>query len=476
MSSPVFVVVGHVNRGKSSIVATLAADDSVRIDATPGTTVHCREYPAVVAGQRLYTLIDTPGFERPRQALAWLTEHERGTHERADVVERFVRAHAGGEVFRQECELLRPILDGAAILYVVDGSTPPSPKDEAEMEILRWTARPRIALINLIDKPAKGGADFTTQWRQVLDQYFNLVRVFDAHEAQFDDRIRLLRTLREMDSQFAPPLTKAIDTLIEDRHFALRESAEEVADMLVEMLSLVEEKRLPRSTSTATEADREALSQRYFEALRRRERKCHRQIQEIFLHHRLEIAETDLTPAGEDLFAEATWIRFGLTRGQLVTAGATTGGAAGLAIDAAVGGHSFLLGAVIGTAVGGVLGWYGAWQLPSVKVRGIPLGGRLLRIGPMSSANFPWIVLDRALTVIDLVTRRAHARRDIVQLALSEARASIVAQLPREVRNQFESYFARLRKSPGAGELDDLRGELADVIEKVLAERHPIDP
>ena len=350
MTSPVFVVVGHVNRGKSSIVSTLAADDSVRVDATPGTTVHCREYPAVVAGQRLYTLIDTPGFERPRQALAWLTAHEGGTHERRDVVERFVRAHAGGGLFRQECELLRPILDGAAILYVVDGSTPPSPKDEAEMEILRWTARPRLALINLIDKPATGGGDYTAQWRQVLDQYFNLVRVFDAHEAEFGDRVRLLRTLREMDSQYVAPLTKAIDTLIEDRQFALHESAEAVADMLVDMLSQVEEKRLPRNATEATDADRTALSERYFEALRRRERRCHRQLQEIFLHHRLEIAESELSPVGDDLFAEDTWIRFGLSRGQLVTAGAATGGAAGLAIDAAVAGHSFLLGAAIGTA------------------------------------------------------------------------------------------------------------------------------
>jgi len=473
MTSPVFVVVGHVNRGKSSIVSTLAADDSVRIDAMPGTTIHCREYPAVVAGQRLYTLIDTPGFERPRQALAWLQEHETGTHQRADVVQRFVRAHSGSEQFRQECELLRPILDGGAILYVVDGSKPPSPKDEAEMEILRWTARPRIALINLIDKPASGGGDYTSQWRQVLDQYFNLVRVFDAHEAEFGDRIKLLRTLREMDSQFAAPLTKAIDTLVEDRQFALHEAAEAVADMLVETLSLVEEKRLPRNATTATEGDRAALSERYFEALRRRERRCHRQIQEIFLHRRLEIAEPELSPVGEDLFAEDTWIRFGLSRGQLVTAGAASGGAAGLAIDAAVGGHSFLLGAAIGTALGGALGWYGAWQLPAVKVRGIPLGGRLLRIGPMRSANFPWIVLDRALTVIDLVIRRPHARRDPVTLKQADERTGIVTQLPRDVRGQIETHFARLRKSPGARELDAMRGELADVIEKIIVDRHP---
>jgi len=473
MTSPVFVVVGRVNRGKSSIVSTLAADDSVRIDAMPGTTVHCREYPAVVAGQRLYTLIDTPGFERPRQALAWLQEHEGGTHERRDVVERFVRAHAGGEPFRQECELLRPILDSGAILYVVDGSKPPSPKDEAEMEILRWTARPRIALINVIDKPADGGSDFSAQWRQVLDQYFNLVRVFDAHEAQFEDRVRLLRTLREMDPQFVEPLTKAIDTLVEDRQFTLHEAAEAVADMLVEMLSLVEEKRLPRNAPTATAADRAALAQKYFEALRRRERRCHRQVQEMFLHRRLEIDEPELSPVGEDLFAEDTWIRFGLSRGQLVTAGAASGGAAGLAIDAAVGGHSFLLGAVIGTAVGGALGWYGAWQLPAVQVRGIPLGGRLLRIGPMRSANFPWIVLDRALTVMDLVICRSHAKREPVTLPLSDSRPGIVTQLPRDVRGAIETHFARLRKSPTAAELDTMRGELAETIEKIIADRHP---
>jgi hypothetical protein len=341
------------------------------------------------------------------------------------------------------------------------------------MEILRWTARPRIALINLIDKPTDGGSDFSTPWRQVLDQYFNLVRVFDAHEAQFEDRVRLLRTLREMDTQFVEPLTKAINTLVEDRQFALHEAAEAVADMLVEMLSLVEEKRLPRHATTATEADRAALSQKYFEALRRRERRCHRQIQEIFLHRRLEIAEPELSPVGEDLFAEDTWIRFGLSRGQLVTAGAASGGAAGLAIDAAVGGHSFLLGAVIGSAVGGALGWYGAWQLPAVKVRGIPLGGRLLRIGPMRSANFPWIVLDRALTVIELVTRRPHARRDAVTLKPADARAGIVTQLPRDVRSQIESHFARLRKSPGAAELDAMRGEMADAIEKIIVERQP---
>jgi GTP-binding protein EngB required for normal cell division len=58
VSAPRFVVVGHVNRGKSSVVSTLAADETVRIDETPGTTRHCREFPMRVDGETLYILME----------------------------------------------------------------------------------------------------------------------------------------------------------------------------------------------------------------------------------------------------------------------------------------------------------------------------------------------------------------------------------------------------------------------------------
>ena len=60
---PRFAVVGRVNKGKSSIVSTLAEDDSVRIDARPGTTTEVREFPVRVDGRTLFVLVDTPGFE-----------------------------------------------------------------------------------------------------------------------------------------------------------------------------------------------------------------------------------------------------------------------------------------------------------------------------------------------------------------------------------------------------------------------------
>ena len=142
MSVPVFAVVGHPNKGKSSIVATLAYDDSVMIGSEPGTTIDCREYPMRVDGEVLYVLTDTPGFQRARKALAWMTERETNAAEHPDIVGQFVSEHRPLDDFPDECRLLQPLLDGAGVLYVVDGSVPYGPEYEAEMKILRWTGRP----------------------------------------------------------------------------------------------------------------------------------------------------------------------------------------------------------------------------------------------------------------------------------------------------------------------------------------------
>jgi hypothetical protein len=95
MSTPVFVVVGHPNKGKSSIVATLAQDDLVEIAPDPGTTMHSRCFPMRVDGHVLYTLVDTPGFQRPRDVLRWLQQYETSVVDHPTLVQRFVEQHAG---------------------------------------------------------------------------------------------------------------------------------------------------------------------------------------------------------------------------------------------------------------------------------------------------------------------------------------------------------------------------------------------
>ena len=152
MSAPVFVVVGHPNKGKSSIVSTLAQDDRVEIAPDPGTTTHSRYFPMRVDGRVLYTLVDTPGFQRPRDVLRWLQQHETSVVDHPTLVQRFVEQHASTSQYDAECRLLQPIIAGGGILYVVDGSVPFGSEYEPEMEILRWTGRSSMALINPIDR------------------------------------------------------------------------------------------------------------------------------------------------------------------------------------------------------------------------------------------------------------------------------------------------------------------------------------
>ena len=75
----------------------------------------------------------------------WLEQRCRDAADRAHAVSEFVNAHRDDPRFHDECELLLPLVDGAGILYVVDGSRPYGSEFEAEMEILRFTGQPRMA-------------------------------------------------------------------------------------------------------------------------------------------------------------------------------------------------------------------------------------------------------------------------------------------------------------------------------------------
>ena len=69
---PLFVVVGNVNQGKSSVVAALSENETIPIDSYPGTTRRSGTYVFKAGDRELFRIVDTPGFQRPRQVLAWL--------------------------------------------------------------------------------------------------------------------------------------------------------------------------------------------------------------------------------------------------------------------------------------------------------------------------------------------------------------------------------------------------------------------
>jgi hypothetical protein len=457
MTTPVFAVVGHPNKGKSSIVATLARDESVAISPLPGTTVEDREYPMVIDGETLYILVDTPGFQRARAALEWMQRQAGSTVDRPDSVRRFVEQHRGDPRFDAECDLLTPILEGAGILYVVDGSRPFGQEYEAEMEILRWTGQPSLALINLI-----GDGDYTAEWKNALGQYCRIVRVFDAMTADFDKRIQLLLAFAQIREEWREPLERAVQVLQAEQAQRRTLTARIIAETIGAMITHTCQRRL--AGDQPGEPVRQQLRSTYTQELAAMEQKCRREVEQIYNYKHLQRDEGVVQLLDEDLFARQTWRLFGLTRQQLVATGSIGGAAAGGVIDLAVGGASLLMGAGLGALIGGVSAWITADRVAEVRVLGRPLGGHVLGVGPMRNINFPYVVLGRALLHHRMIEDRTHACRDPLQL--QQAPGPLQTVNP-ERRKRLEKVFSKLRDQDALNPdlLDTLAGEIEQLLQ-----------
>lgn len=413
---PRFAVVGHPNKGKSSIVATLAQNDSIAIALEPGTTRDSDVYPLRVDGQTLYELIDTPGFQRPRQALTWMREHSRSASDRPDTVRAFVIQHRGDVRFHDECELLQPIIDGAGILYVVDGSVPYSSENEAEMEILRWTGRPSLALINHI-----GEDDCSASWEAALGQYFRIVRHFDAVRAPFEDHLGLLRGFGELASGWRDPLEQAVRHLRDQRARRDTQSVTLIATALADMLGHVESKALREDTDRGEVEV--TLRQRWRDWQRQREIRLRQDIEKLYQHRRLQRQEGELAwAADDDLFSERARHAWGVSRAYLAAAGFGAGALGGVGIDALAVGHTLGAGAVIGGVLGAAGSMYYGGKLDRIKLGPLSSGGQQARFGPARDPQFAYVVLGRALEHAWRVARRNHAGRDPLTLADSDDR------------------------------------------------------
>jgi hypothetical protein len=339
---------------------------------------------------------------------------------------------------------LKPILSGAGILYVVDGAHPYGAEYEAEMEILRWTGQPRMALINLI-----GTGNHVDEWRRALNQYFSIVRVFDALRADFAKRIELLRAFRELsevDQGWSLALDQAVRTLERDRHARRQRAASEIADMLSDVLPAQESAPAPEGFDEAHLSA--ALTERLRTRIRRREASSRRAIQDLYRHRGLQTQLQEVDVLQADLFSRRSFAVFGLSSMQLAMTGAATGALAGGVIDVAVGGASLLLGAGIGALLGGVGAALGSDRLARTRILGSPLGGHRLVVGPIAAVNLPWVLLGRAVLHHQLVAELNHAKREALVIDV-DAGSHLTDRIDSARRRRLAATFARIREQRG---------------------------
>ena len=414
--TPVFAVVGHPNKGKSSIVSTIAQNDDIAISPRSGTTRDTERYDISI-GTAGYTLVDTPGFQRPSRALAWLQGHAPSADRRYEAVRQFIADPQCRQQFPEEVMLLEPIMEGAAILYVVDGSRPYGAEYEAEMEILRWTGQASMALINPIENE-----DHVQGWQQALGQYFKIVRVFNAMQADFEKVVAILEAFSHIREEWQSALADIVNEYRKQRATQLQESAGLLEALLIRLCTYqVSQKVLSKSQAEGLQG---ILEHQYLNDMRQIERQHHDELKRLYRYHHLE-STIDELPLEDNLFDTEQWIMWGLNRKQLTVAATLAGATTGAVVDAALAGSSFMLGALGGGLLGAGSAWLGAERISSFRVQGLPLGGYEAHQGPIQNRNFPYVVLGRFLYLADSLRHRTHAHRDKLQISEGDLSARI---------------------------------------------------
>ncbi len=432
---PEFVIAGHPNEGKSSVLSTLTEDDSVRISPFPGETRECRSFPVRIDQREIIRFVDTPGFQNPLQTLKWMRAW-RGPDQ--EIIQAFIESHRGRAEYHDDCALLEPMIQAAGIIFVVDGSRPMRKSDRAEMEILRLTGKPRMAVINCkADETA-----WLQEWRHEFRKHFNSIRIFNSCRETFTGRISLLESLKGMDQELYPALEMVIRIIKQDWQSRRELCAEIIADTVERIVSLRQEHVLHEDADVRAEQQRGADI--YRRTVQGVEEDAFQRIRRIYRHNRYNCSMPEPEILDADIFSRASWEFLGLSRKQLVLAGAAAGAAAGAMIDIGHGGLSLGLFSAAGGLVGAAgTALRGRELLSGKRVLGMRLDREKLVVGPASNIQLLYILIDRALIFHAHITGWAHGRRDYENAGIVPgSKRGYTSSWDRSKRRICERFFA----------------------------------
>jgi len=473
-----FAVLGHPNEGKSSVVSTLTERDDVPISTTPGETEYNTEYIIEIDQTPVLRFIDTPGFQVPRKTLKWLRSRSSG-ESAAETAAAFAKAYGGRRAFAHDERILSAVGGADGLLYVIDAAKPLGLDDLAEMEILRLLGKARMAVIN-----SKGeDLAYIKEWQGELNRHFNSVRRFDAKRAAFGERINLLGALGISYQSWGEKLDGVIGILNRDWTARLRRAAEIVCELLrncytkrIRIPVEAEEgssiqKRARKWLQGGRRVDANAREDarggtRYKEWLRRSEREALKEIKNVFRHQQLKLILDESELGIGDLFSKETWRVLGLSRIQLGMAAALAGALGGAFLDLAIGEVSLGAFMVGGALVGGIGGLTGGRSLSRVKLR--PLGRRLgrsfIEIGPPKTVQLAFVLIDRSLLYVDILSHLAHARRESIDIAVAAGRLRVTREWDASARNLVSRFVSKLtRGKKFLAEREALREVLFDI-------------
>ncbi|MCI5149156.1 MAG: DUF3482 domain-containing protein, partial [Candidatus Electrothrix sp. MAN1_4] len=359
------------------------------------------------------------------------------------LINDFIHTLKDDPIFHDDCILLSPLASGAGLIFVVDGSRPLRNIDRAEMEILRLTGRPRMAIINCKDEENS----FLEGWQNEFRKHFNAIRLFNANKATYSQRIALLNSLKAIDQDLEGVIESVIQAFQQDWQNRNLQTADVITAMLTD--SLLYHKSVPCPDGADEEQLKKKLHVTYTEFVTKRERQAHQHIRRLFKHNIFNLQLPSQSILQQDLFSTKTWQFLGLTAHQLTMAGALSGAALGVGLDTLAGGITF----GVFTALGGAFGaataaMKGKEMLTGSRLLGMKLDKQQLQVGPVTNIQLLYILLDRALLYYSHVIHWAHGRRDYPEAlpdAAEENKQGYTSEWSKQERRVCDRFFKKLQ-------------------------------
>ncbi len=453
------VIIGRVNKGKSSLVATLGQNDDIDIAPTPGTTSKSQSYSLHFQKRLLCELIDTPGFEQADQVLSMLTKDNPSASDRPKTVQQVTDSTGFSHNFPEEFELLNASFTTDAIVYVVDAAHPFKRNYESEMEIIRWCGKPTIAIMNSIGEPA-----YESEWRSVLQQYFSQVISFDAISSHPLQRLNFFKAVGSVLHERKHETDEIIKLIeLRDQH-KREESIKKIMHYLRQLceIEICEEFREDFENNDQPIKMKEQLKIKVTQT----ERHFQNEIAHLLGFQRLKTSIEDLHKLidSDNLFHEQTWKVLGLNRTQLTARGAILGAATGAILDLKLLGMTHFAGSIIGAIGGAGAALVTSNSKPDKKFAGIQLAGEQMICKIDLKSNMIWVLFDRIFSYTKILLQRAHANPNTLIL---EKDLACSTNMTSSQQNILTKFYKRSRSKKSKPEQDHLCFEmLLELIQK----------
>jgi len=451
MSDLKFVVVGNPNEGKSSVVSTLT-ESSIRITEKPGETEFSTSYSLIIDGEKLLTFVDTPGFQTAKKTKKWI-EEEAGSSSIDEWGEQYQKDHKGKSAYKHDARVLSAIAGADCLLYIVDTSKPVGPDDRAEMDILRRSGKPKMAVFN----KKKDLSDFDQEWHEAIRiEFGGICHEFNALNADFNERIALIEKLKAVDRSWENVIDEVIAGLKDDLDCRIKDVVEVIQNLLKKCLS--EKCVYQMKKHSDKEQVAASLAGELQEKIRNHEKKAHKKIKSIFKHEKVGVKQDSFDVPSDDLFSKDVVKAFGLNRKQFAVINAVAGAAGGAVVDVAFGGITFGVFTAIGTVGGALTGHFGAKPISGMKVKiqhlPVNVGASGTEISIQKGSQLPYILIDRAFCYYSAISNRSHAHgKADVEVGVGEG-TTLTSEWFKSDLICTEKYFSKLRKGKN-GESDD---------------------